>query len=122
MPKPRVLILEEELDLLSLYAYHLKRLGCRVLAVGSAEAGLAAARKHRPELIIIGLGIPGKDGSDYLHILKEKKSALVLFLTSRRFSSGLRPCRKGARYSTRASFISRLIACKLPDLSALAGG
>lgn len=122
MTKPRVLILEEEPDLLFLYSYHLKRLGYRVLAASTAEAGLAAVRRHRPELTVIGLGIPARGGSDYLRILKEKKRGPVLVLTSQPVVAGLPSCLKDARYSTRARFISRLVACRLPDLPALAGG
>jgi DNA-binding response OmpR family regulator len=84
MPKLRVLIIEDEPDLLALYAYHLKRLGYRVFSAGTAKSGLLAAGKRRLDLIILDLVLPDMDGQECYRIIRKESRVPILFLTARK--------------------------------------
>jgi len=62
MPREHILIIEDEDDIRSLIKYNLEREGYQVSDVASGEAGLAACRETRPDLIILDLMLPGIDG------------------------------------------------------------
>nr|WP_255721763.1 ATP-binding protein [Ectothiorhodospira lacustris] len=47
-----------------------ERLGIRVTGAATAREGLALAQHHRPDLILLDIGLPDKDGYKTLSILK----------------------------------------------------
>ena len=46
----QVLIVDDDGDTRVLFRSHLRRLGCRVIEVGTGEAALSAARRQQPKL------------------------------------------------------------------------
>jgi len=70
MPKPRVLVVDDEEDILELVRYNLAKEGCRVSCVASGEAALSAARQETPDLIVLDLLLPGVDGLEVCRILR----------------------------------------------------
>ena len=65
-----VLIVEDEIDLLELIDFNLKQAGyATILAATGAEA-LAAARAHRPDIILLDLMLPDLQGSDVCRVLR----------------------------------------------------
>jgi signal transduction histidine kinase len=58
---PRVLLVEDNADLRTFVARHLAR-RYQVEAVGDGEAGLAAARREPPQIIVADVMLPGLDG------------------------------------------------------------
>jgi DNA-binding response OmpR family regulator len=57
-PAPRVLIIEEHADTRELYELWLSQRGFAVCATASGQDGLAAARAHAPDLVIVELMVP----------------------------------------------------------------
>lgn len=86
MPKERILIVDDEEDLLELMRYNLNREGYRVQCVTTGEAALDAANKEVPDLIVLDLLLPNVDGLEVCRRLKAEsktKHIPVLMLTAK---------------------------------------
>jgi two-component system alkaline phosphatase synthesis response regulator PhoP len=71
MANERILIVDDEEDVLELVQYNLDRSGFRTETASSGEEALSKARKSSPDLIILDLMLPGIDG---LEVCKKLKS------------------------------------------------
>lgn len=83
----RVLVVDDEPDIVALCAYHLAKAGYRVVTAASGSDALEQARRQRPALIVLDLMLPGMSGYDVLdHIRRDDalKQTPVLMLTARR--------------------------------------
>ncbi|MCB9896986.1 MAG: response regulator transcription factor [Planctomycetes bacterium] len=70
MPKPRVLIVEDEADIRELIEYALTREGLEAETAADGTAGLAAVRRRVPDLVLLDLMLPGVDGLEVCRRLK----------------------------------------------------
>jgi len=70
MAKARVLVIEDEKDILELLCYNLEKEGYAVNGVESGEEALKAARSLHPNLILMDLMLPGMDGFEITRLLK----------------------------------------------------
>ena len=66
----RVLVVDDERDLVDLITYNLKRNGYEVLAAGDGNAALEIAQRELPDLIVLDLMLPGIDGTEVARRLK----------------------------------------------------
>ncbi len=66
----RILIIEDEQDLAGLVEYNLRASGFEAETAGSGASGLAKARTHTPDLILLDLMLPDLAGSEVLRMLK----------------------------------------------------
>jgi two-component system phosphate regulon response regulator PhoB len=83
----RVLVVDDEADIVALVAYHLVKSGYRVSTAGTGPDALDAARRDRPALIVLDLMLPGLSGYDVLEQLRagdSTRDVAVLMLTARR--------------------------------------
>ena len=83
----RVLVVDDEADIVALVAYHLVKAGYRVSTASSGPDAIAAARQERPALIVLDLMLPGASGYDVLEQLRNQpatRDMAVLMLTARR--------------------------------------
>ena len=83
----RVLVVDDEADIVALVAYHLARSGYRVSTASSGTEALEAARRERPALIVLDLMLPGMSGYEVLEELRAgdaTRDIAVLMLTARR--------------------------------------
>ncbi len=71
MANERILIVDDEEDVLELVRYNLDRSGYQIETAASGEEALSKARKNSPDLIILDLMLPGIDG---LEVCKKLKS------------------------------------------------
>ena len=62
MKKGTVLVIDDEKDLIELVTYNLGKEGYDVIAADDGQSGLDVARKHRPDLVVLDLMMPGLDG------------------------------------------------------------
>jgi two-component system phosphate regulon response regulator PhoB len=86
MTRERILVVDDEEDLLELVNYNLSREGYRVECVASGEAALAAARKALPDLIVLDLLLPNIDGLEICRLLKgdsKTKHIPIIMLTAK---------------------------------------
>ena len=83
----RVLVVDDEPDIVALVAYHLAKVGYRVTTAASGADALAMARQDRPALMVLDLMLPGMSGYDVLEQLRADETTrgiAVLMLTARR--------------------------------------
>ena len=84
--KPRVLIVDDEPDLLSVLHFGLEVEGFDVLEASDGEQGLNMAREHTPDLIVLDLMLPRMDGYKVCRALKfdERYRRIPVFILSAR--------------------------------------
>jgi len=85
MPRT-ILLIDDEPDLIKLLDYNLTRAGYLALSARDGETGLAMARKHAPDLIILDLMMPGLDGLEVCKKLRQDSSTAripILMLTAK---------------------------------------
>jgi two-component system alkaline phosphatase synthesis response regulator PhoP len=70
MGKGRILVIDDEKDLMELVRYNLEKEGFLVDGALDGEQGLAAARRERPDVVIIDLMLPGIDGLEVCRSLR----------------------------------------------------
>jgi two-component system phosphate regulon response regulator PhoB len=83
----RILVVDDEADIVALVAFHLVKAGYRVSTASTGPEAIAAARQERPALIVLDLMLPGASGYDVLEQLRAQpatKEIAVLMLTARR--------------------------------------
>jgi DNA-binding response OmpR family regulator len=71
MAGQKILVIEDEGDILEIIAYNLSREGFQVLSSRDGEEGLEIAQREEPELILLDLMLPGTDGLEICRIIKE---------------------------------------------------
>ena len=83
----RILVVDDEADILALVTYHLAKSGYRVSTAATGPEALRAARDEHPALIVLDLMLPGMSGFDVLQQLRADVATsgiAVLMLTARR--------------------------------------
>jgi DNA-binding response OmpR family regulator len=84
MSDPRILIIEDEPDLLRGLALNLKAQGYNVLTAARGDAGVEQALRERPELILLDIMLPGMNGLDVCRELRRKGfDAPIIMLTAK---------------------------------------
>lgn len=83
----RVLVVDDEPDIVALVAYHLVKAGFRVSTATNGADALEQAKREMPALIVLDLMLPGLSGFDVLEAMRhndETRPIGVLMLTARR--------------------------------------
>jgi len=83
--KKKILLVEDDKFLSEMYITKLTESGFEVEAAFDGEEGLLKADTFRPDLILLDIVLPKKDGFEVLKLLKEKeelKKILVIALTN----------------------------------------
>ena len=86
-PRERILVVDDEPDIVALVVYHLAKDGYRVSSASSGSEALATARRERPALIVLDLMLPGLSGFEVLEQLRADEATVdiaVLMLTARK--------------------------------------
>jgi DNA-binding response OmpR family regulator len=78
-----ILVVDDEPKITQLAQDYLERAGFAVHKVGDGAAALAAHRAHRPDLIVLDLGLPGIDGLDVTRALRKESNVPIIILTAR---------------------------------------
>jgi DNA-binding response OmpR family regulator len=71
MPAQKILVIEDEADILEVIAYNLRREGFVVLTSRDGDEGLELAYKEAPDLLVLDLMLPGLDGVEICRRLKQ---------------------------------------------------
>lgn len=86
-PAARILIVDDEPDIVALVVYHLAKAGYRVSSASTGPDAVAVARRERPALVVLDLMLPGMSGFDVLRDLRgdaATANVAVIMLTARR--------------------------------------
>tara|TARA_R110002072_G_scaffold100429_5_gene221201 strand:- start:1612 stop:2310 length:699 start_codon:yes stop_codon:yes gene_type:complete len=68
--KSKVLVIEDEPDILEVIQYNIEREGHKVIACRDGEQGLSRIRTDAPDLVILDLMLPGMDGTEVCRQVK----------------------------------------------------
>jgi DNA-binding response OmpR family regulator len=79
-----VLIIEDEKDIVRLLKYNLEKEGYTALAAHDGEAGLALARKEKPDLILLDLMLPKLDGMQVCRTIRQESQVPIIMLTAKK--------------------------------------
>jgi DNA-binding response OmpR family regulator len=79
-----ILVVDDDMLLRRSVAFSLEQAGYRASTAANAEDALALARRDRPDLVILDIGLPGMDGLGALRYFSTKIGVPVIFLTARR--------------------------------------
>ena len=82
MPE-KILIVEDEKALQETLAYNLTREGYEPVVAGDGNTAVAKARELHPDLILLDIMLPGKDGFEVCRILRQEMNTPILMLTAR---------------------------------------
>ncbi len=84
--KQKILIVDDEPDILELIEYNLKKEGYQVYTASNGLEAIQSAKKHQPDLIILDIMMPKLDGIEtcrQLRAMPEFKTTFMVFLTAR---------------------------------------
>jgi len=82
----KILIVDDEPDILELVEYNLKKEGYQVFTATNGQEGIALAKKVHPDLIVLDIMMPKMDGIEACRLMRaipEFKSTFMVFLTAR---------------------------------------
>lgn len=78
-----ILVVEDEPSLQETLVYSLKKEGYVVESVGDGRAALEAARRLKPDVIVLDIMLPEMDGFEVARILRKEMTTSILMLTAR---------------------------------------
>ena len=81
----KILIADDEPDILEIIEFNLQTEGYEVHTARNGDEAIDQAQKHNPELIILDIMMPGKNGIDVCNILRMQpvfKDTLIVFLSA----------------------------------------
>ena len=84
--KQKILIVDDEPDILELIEYNLKKEGYQVYLASNGQDGINVAKKVQPDLIILDIMMPKMDGIEACRLMRaipEFKNTFMVFLTAR---------------------------------------
>lgn len=81
--KFKVLIVEDDANISSVLETLLQTDGYQALTARTCTAGLALFRSHTPDLIILDLGLPDRDGMELIGVIREKSAVPIIVLSAR---------------------------------------
>jgi two-component system alkaline phosphatase synthesis response regulator PhoP len=79
----KILVIDDEPSIVNLVTAYLKPEGYEVFTASDGNAGLKAARAFKPDLIVLDLMLPGKDGFEVLSQLRRESNIYVILLTAK---------------------------------------
>jgi len=82
-PGPLILLVEDEPQMRRFLRVSLEGSGYRYLEAGSGQEGLSLAAQHRPEAILLDLGLPDMDGLEVVTRLREWCKTPVIVISAR---------------------------------------
>jgi two-component system response regulator RegX3 len=80
---PRVLVVDDEQDIVEPVTYALEKDGFEVISVGEGDTALQMARSDRFDVVILDIMLPGLSGIDVCRRLRGESDVPILMLTAR---------------------------------------
>jgi len=84
--KQKILIVDDEPDILELIEYNLKKEGYQVFLAHNGQEAVTEAKRSLPDLIVLDIMMPKMDGIEACRIMRtmpEFKNTFMVFLTAR---------------------------------------
>src|SRR5688500_4906511 len=80
---PTVLVVDDAPEIVRLTRDYLEHAGFVVLTASDGRAAIQLARTRAPDLILLDLGLPGRDGLDVTRELRRDSNVPIVMLTAR---------------------------------------
>jgi len=84
--RKKIVIVEDEPDILEVLSYNLKREGFGVLTAADGTVGIALIRRETPDLVLLDLMLPGMDGIEICTAIKkdpQTQHCLIIMVTAK---------------------------------------
>jgi len=78
-----ILVVEDEMKIARLVRDYLEHAGFDVVVAGDGESAIASARGRHPDLVVLDLGLPGRDGLEVTRELRRTSNVPIVILTAR---------------------------------------
>jgi len=76
--------------------FYLESVGFQVSAEGSGAAGVERFLRHRPDVVVLDLGLPDMEGLDVLGVLREHEAVVVVLTGTGDIATAVRAMQMGA--------------------------
>ena len=86
MSAKKILLIDDEQDILEILSYNLEKEGYEVFTANNGNEGIEKAKQILPDLILLDVMMPEKDGIETcqdLRKIKELQKTLIVFLSAR---------------------------------------
>ncbi|OGN88679.1 MAG: DNA-binding response regulator [Chloroflexi bacterium RBG_13_46_14] len=83
MSGSKILIVEDDRNLLDTLVYNIKKEGYTVITSMNGEEAVESARREKPDIIILDIMLPGLNGLEVCRILRKEMTVPILILTAR---------------------------------------
>lgn len=86
MKQKKILLIDDEQDILEILSYNLEKEGYEVFTATNGNEGIEMAKQILPDLILLDVMMPEKDGIETcqdLRKIKELQKTLIVFLSAR---------------------------------------
>jgi DNA-binding response OmpR family regulator len=78
-----VLVVEDEIEIARVVRDYLRNAGFEVNVVGDGGSAVASVRSAKPDLLVLDLGLPGRDGLDVAREIRRWSDTPIVMLTAR---------------------------------------
>jgi DNA-binding response OmpR family regulator len=78
-----ILVVDDEPNIVALVRLYLEKDGFKVIAASDGDEAIAMHRRHGPDLVVIDLMLPGRDGFDVCRAIRREADTPILMLTAR---------------------------------------
>ena len=79
----RVLVVDDQPEIVRILRDYLERAGFSVLTAADGAAAMVSARRDKPDLVVLDLGLPSLDGLDVARALRREGEMPIIMLTAR---------------------------------------
>ena len=79
----KVLVIDDEPKIVQLARDYLEHAGFAVVVAHDGKAAVASVRAHKPDLVVLDLGLPELDGLDVARTIRQESSVPIVMLTGR---------------------------------------
>src|SRR5580765_912131 len=78
-----ILVVEDEMKIARLVRDYLQHAGFDVLVAGDGDSAMSSVRGAKPDLVVLDLGLPGRDGLDVTREIRRTSRVPIVMLTAR---------------------------------------
>jgi len=79
----KILVVDDEAKIVKLVRSYLEQAGFTVVEANDGQTALIQARREKPDLVVLDLGLPGIDGIEVTRILRRERDTPIIMLTAR---------------------------------------
>jgi len=79
----KILVVDDEAKIVRLVRSYLEQSGFVVVEANDGQMALIQARREKPDLVVLDLGLPGIDGLEVARTLRRERDTPIIMLTAR---------------------------------------